>query len=74
MESPVKLAVLVEWDIVWLPEGSVDDDGGGGTDKTAISFKSCRFKLGLSANAVPMTLRSAHNDPVGILTSILVPR
>lgn len=45
-----------------------------GTARTAIIFKSSRFNLGLADNAVPMTLRSAQRLPVGMLTSILVPR
>ena len=73
---------------------------GFGIAKTAIIFKSWRFKDGLSAiqkdgllfefivktsnsyasdafflpNAVPITFRSAQREPVGILTSIFVPR
>ena len=46
---------------------------GGGTAKTATIFKCSRFKLGFAASAVPITFLSAHNDPVGMLTSIFVP-
>jgi hypothetical protein len=51
---------------------------GGGSGcrmaKTAIIFKCSRLRDGFSAKDVPITLRSAHSDPVGMLTSIFVPR
>ena len=65
-----KLAVLAE-----CGRSSAEDcGGGGGTDNTAMALRSCRFNAGLSANAVPITFRSAHKLPVGMLTSMLVPR
>jgi hypothetical protein len=42
-----------------LDRDSISRFGGDGTDKTAMTFKSWRFRAGLSARAVPMTFRSA---------------
>ena len=52
-------------------------EGGGGSlgrDKTAIIFMSCRWSSKSEAMAVPMQFRSAHKLPVGMETSMLIPR
>jgi hypothetical protein len=42
--------------------------------RTAIIRNPSRCRVKSAASAVPMTLRSAHRDPVGIDTSMLTPR
>mmetsp|Transcript_833 Transcript_833/g.2220 ORF Transcript_833/g.2220 Transcript_833/m.2220 type:complete len:353 (+) Transcript_833:254-1312(+) len=44
------------------------------TDSTATARRSSRFSVRSCARAVPMTFRSAQSDPVGMLTSMFVPR
>ena len=70
------LVVLVDviYSLAFVFGGSGGTSDGCRTAKTAIIFKCSRFNDGFWANAVPITLRSAHSDPVGMLTSILVPR
>ena len=52
----------------------VGGGSNGGTANTAIILRSCRFRFGFIAKALPIAFRSAHKDPVGIETSIFVPR
>ena len=52
---------------------SVRDDSDA-AEYTQTTFKSCRFNVRSSANADPITFRSAHKLPVGMETSMFVPR
>ncbi len=57
-------------------EGGIFDFSGESrfAARTATMSKSALFKPGFWDKAVPITFLSAHKDPVGIETSILVPR
>lgn len=56
--SAIKLGKLLQLARL-LDRDTTSGFDGDGTDKTAMTFKSWRFRAGLSARAVPMTFRSA---------------